>query len=159
LDQQMAKEKAMKQAQKEAKEYLRLKHENFLKKEAEKLKAMKEREEAENAANTYRTEMTARETEERRKRRQYRQELDAQVELKYAGNSSKSHLSPTERGMNRRMLANMVNNFLFFSFSLFLFFSFSLFLFFSFSLFLTSSRCVFFSSLFLPVGKNGSFAS
>ena len=57
---------------------------------------------------TYRSEMTVRESEKRMQRREYRKALDAQVDLKQAGKNSTCHLSPTERGMNRRMLAKMV---------------------------------------------------
>jgi hypothetical protein len=108
-DRSKAKERAVVQAQREAKEYRRLAHEKNLRQEVAKQKALRERQDAEQVASTYRSEMTARETEKRRQRREYRQALDAQVDLKQAGRNSTSHLSPTERGMNRRMLANMVS--------------------------------------------------
>ena len=107
LDQELSKDKAAKRAKREAAEYKRLSRERTLQNEAKKLKSIREREEAENTAREYKAQMTARETEKRKQMREYRAQLDAQVDRKHAGDSSRTHLSPTERSLNRRMLAKM----------------------------------------------------
>jgi hypothetical protein len=106
-DEMRAKDKALRRAKKEAQEYRCLAIEKEIQKEAEKERALREREEAEKTARDYRAQMTARETDMRRKRREYKAALDAQVNRKRAANSSNSHLSPTERSLNRQMLASM----------------------------------------------------
>ena len=106
-DEMRAKDKALRRAKLEAQEYRRLAIEKEIQKEAEKERALREREEAEKTARDYRAQMTARETDMRRKRREYKAALDAQVNRKRAANSSNSHLSPTERSLNRQLLASM----------------------------------------------------
>ena len=104
---EILKTKNQKQAIREAKDYKRLAHEKQLQKTARYTQKLREKEAAEQTAREYRQQETARETQKRKEMREYKAALDRQVDRKHAGNSSKTHLSPTERSMNARMLAKM----------------------------------------------------